>query len=317
MELLKKLYEKHSPSGKENSMRMLLKKECQQRGAVVKKDKYGNLLVTKGQADTYPCICAHMDQVQKQHSKDFTVIQTGDVIFGYSPSDKSQQGLGADDKNGLWIALQLLAELDSLKCAFFVEEESGCVGSNYVDLSFFSDVRFCLQADRKTGKDLITKINGDICSTEFIEAMDYKTYGDKPTSGLTTDVGTLSRRGVGVSCINISCGYYHPHTDHECTVWSELLNALDFARHICTTCTSVYPHGYVEQKVWQSARLSNNYYEWTYDYDFLDRETMREIVLLHPHMSFIDLMKLYLFAFYTNDMNSLRKLYKRVKNVNK
>ena len=231
--LLKRLYEVHSPSRGEKPMRKLLKKLCKQYGADVEKDKKGNLLVTKGKAKTYPCICAHMDQVQHAHSEDFTVLRVGDVIMGYSPKSMAQQGLGADDKNGLWIALSLLRERRVLKCAFFMGEEVGCIGSSAVDMEFFKDCRFCIQPDRRNGGDLITNIGGKLCSDAFLEALDGKLYGYLPTDGLSTDVGTLAQRGVGISCVNISCGYYHPHTDHECTKWGELCNALDFARHVC------------------------------------------------------------------------------------
>ena len=122
-------------------MRKVIRRELKARGIGAEQDEAGNLLITKGVSKTYPCICAHMDQVQHLHSKDFTVYQQDDCIFAFSAKSKSQQGLGADDKNGLWIALELLNELPVLKCAFFVGEEIGCIGSSKVDLDFFKDVR--------------------------------------------------------------------------------------------------------------------------------------------------------------------------------
>jgi len=243
--LLEQLYCLHSPSRQEKKMARLLTRLCQQRGANVTTDKHGNVFVTKGQADTYPCICAHMDQVQHQHSKDFHVMREGDIIYAFSAKAKGQQGLGADDKNGLWIALELLRELKVLKCAFFVSEEIGCIGSSNCDLSFFKDVRFCVQPDRRNGHDLITSISGKLCSEDFLKAIGYQKYGYKPTTGLTTDVGTLASRGIGVSCVNISCGYYEPHTDHEVTSWKELCNAKRFAKHICSL-KQTFPFSYKE-----------------------------------------------------------------------
>ena len=52
--------------------------------AAVKTDETGNIYVTKGEAETYPCLVAHMDQVQKTHSKDFEAIETKDIILGFS-----------------------------------------------------------------------------------------------------------------------------------------------------------------------------------------------------------------------------------------
>ena len=75
------------------------------------------------------------------------------------------EGLGADDKNGIWIALKCLEQFPVLKIAFFKEEEIGCGGSSVADMSFFKDCRYCIQADRKGSSDLITSIGvTDLCS---------------------------------------------------------------------------------------------------------------------------------------------------------
>ena len=244
MKLLKRLYEIYSPSKGEKKMRKFIRWWILNniKGATVTTDSAGNLLVTKGQATEYSCIVAHLDQVQKNHSKDFRAIETKDIILGFSLKNKQQQGLGADDKNGIWVVLKCLQKYDNIKCAFFVSEEIGCVGSSAVDLSFFSDCRFVLQCDRRNGNDLITSVWGDLCSKEFLDDIDYEKYGYKPTHGLITDVATLKERGLSVCALNISCGYYQPHTDTEFTVKAELKNSLNFVCHIIEKCQKKYPH---------------------------------------------------------------------------
>lgn len=245
MELLKSLYEIHSPSGNEKKLKRFIKKWVADNieGVECTWDNAGNVYFTKGISETYPVVVAHLDQVQKAHSKDFKAVITEDIVFGYSPSEKEYQGLGADDKNGLWIALKCLETFDVIKVAFFVGEEIGCVGSSKCDMNFFADARFVVEPDRRGGNDLITEISGyDIASEAFLNAFDYASFGYKKTSGLMTDVLELTERGVGVACINMSCGYYNPHSDEEFTVISDLLNALDLVEHIITTCTDVYAH---------------------------------------------------------------------------
>lgn len=245
-DLLFQLYAIHSPSGGEKKMRRFLRKQAKDYGAdTIVTDNYGNLLITKGLSETYPCLAAHMDQVQHAHSKDFRVIEIDDDVIGWSPKCHEQQGLGADDKNGIFICLELLRKFDVMKVAFFVGEETGCQGSSRVDLGFFKDCRFIVEPDRKGGHDLITSMFcGDVCSEEFTKAIGYEQYGYKPDHGSITDVGELVERGVGISCLNLSCGYYEAHTDHELTVLSELRNCMDFVEHIVTTCTDVYPYEY-------------------------------------------------------------------------
>lgn len=245
MELLKALYEIHSPSGNEKKLKRFIKRWVANNieGVECTWDNAGNVYFTKGISETYPVVVAHLDQVQKAHSKDFKAVITEDIVFGYSPSEKEYQGLGADDKNGLWIALKCLQTFDVIKVAFFVGEEIGCVGSSKCDMNFFADARFVVEPDRRGGNDLITSISGyDIASAEFLASFDYESFGYKKTSGLMTDVLELTERGVGVACINMSCGYYNPHSDEEFTVIGDLLNALDLVEHIITTCTDVYAH---------------------------------------------------------------------------
>lgn len=332
-ELLKSLYKIYAPSLGEKKLKKFVRRAATERGGTCVTDAKGNIYVTKGDATTYPCICAHLDQVQRKHSKDFEVFMSGDVVFAYSAKSMEQQGLGADDKNGIWIALELLEQLDVLKCAFFVGEEIGCVGSQMADMEFFKDVRYCIQPDRRNGGDLITNICCDICSQDFLDAIDYKDFGYKPTSGLMTDVETLCEKGVGVSCINISCGYYNPHTDEECTRWSELCNALDFAMHICKKLVDTYPHEYTHEYPkyyggynWKgyvyygnkSLDSYSDYDDWYESYhkesgkvevEDGDKDLMREIIEGEPHLTFVEVLRYYGSLFDTNDKEVLRAYY--------
>ena len=245
MELLKQLYKIHSPSGNERTMKNFIRRCVRKHipGAKTRTDKMGNLYIIKGIAQTYPCIVAHIDQVQRERSQDFTSIETKELIFGYSPRNRRQEGLGADDKNGIWIALRCLEKYGTLKVAFFVEEETGCRGSSQADMDFFRDCRFVIQPDRRGHQDLITTIGWtELCSEEFLKAIGYEQFGYQETEGAMTDILALKENGLKTSCINLSCGYYEPHTDNEFTVKADLLNCLRLIEHIIGTCTEVYPH---------------------------------------------------------------------------
>ena len=245
-DLLKQLYLIHSPSGSEKKLRKFIKDWIRRNvpAAHYVVDNIGNLYVVKGDAENYPCIVAHMDQVQKEHSHDFQVVETKDVLFGFSLKNVQLEGLGADDKNGIWIALRCLKKYPVMKCAFFVGEEIGCIGSSKCDMAFFTDCRYVLQPDRRGGHDLIPNIGGwtELCSKEFLKAIGYEAFGFKTTAGMMTDVEALKNHGLKVSAVNMSCGYYRPHSDEEYTKKSELRNTLAFVEHIIENCTAVFPH---------------------------------------------------------------------------
>lgn len=246
MQLLKRLYSIYSPSGKERKMVKFLCSYIEQfpGNISVSKDKFGNLYVVKGKAETYPCLVSHIDQVSHcYHSKDFKAVETRDIIFGYSPKNRRFENLGADDKNGVFICLECLKKYDAVKVVFFREEETGCRGSSEAVMSFFGDVRFVIQPDRKGNSDLITSIGySDLCSEKLMEAIEPEKWDYREKNGLMTDILTLKENGLEVSCINVSCGYYNAHTDEEVTVKKDLMKSLMFIEHIIEDCTDVYPH---------------------------------------------------------------------------
>jgi putative aminopeptidase FrvX len=235
MELLKRLYEIHSPSGQEIKLVFFLRDWILENvpEAEYRIDDIGNFYVRKGEYAHCPVVVAHLDQVQEARSADFQAVEAGDIIYGFSASHVLMEGLGADDKNGIWIALQCLRKFPSIKCCFFAREEEGCVGSKACDLTFFEDAHVVIACDRKGAHDLITDIDGtELCDQAFLSTIDYVTIGYQPQRGLMTDVGQLKKRGLQAPCINLSCGFYRPHTDEEYTRKSELLNCLAFVEHI-------------------------------------------------------------------------------------
>ena len=257
-ELLKDLYCIHSKSGSEKRIRRFIKKwlKANVPEAVVTQDNTGNLYITKGVAVSYPCLCAHMDQVQDFHPSDFTCVETDEVIFGYSPKMRKQCGLGADDKNGIFLALSALMEYPVLKCAFFIGEEIGCIGSSAADIGFFIDCRFCAQIDRRGSSDMVTDISGPLCSDSFIKAADCESWGYRESGGMMTDVEALAEAEVSMSYNNQSYGYYNPHTDCEFTHKPDLEKCWAFVCHLIEDVTAVYPFEYTNG--W--SRYNKNFY---------------------------------------------------------
>ena len=269
--LLKKLYAIHSPSGKEDKMIKFLISYIKSLPVDIKmgKDSYGNLYAWKGESETYPCIVAHLDQVQRTHSRDFRAIETRDIIFGFSAKNHQIEGPGCDDKNGVFIALEALKKYDCLKVVFFREEETGCQGSSHAEMSFFENCRFVIQCDRRGNSDFITSIGcTDLCSEKFIQDVNPEKWSYKEEQGMMTDVETLKEKGLSVSACNLSVAYFNPHSDEEITVKRDLEKCWRFVQHIIEDCTEVYPHEVGEN-------CFGYYDEWELEselYDFLQQD---------------------------------------------
>lgn len=272
MELLKQLYCINSPFYREWTMICFIREYIRQHvpEADVQMDSWGNLYVVKSEGlkvkdneqKGYPTLVCHLDQVQELHSEDFEVRQDGDSLYGWSEKNQQREGLGADDKNGIWVCLRCLEECPHLKVFMAVGEEKGCIGSNHADMSFFADSLYVLEPDCKGGEEIHTNLKGIPCANPdfeqaLLEADSSKATGRCESGNLFTfhssfsitpgkgsDIFALTLNGIGVSCANIPAGYHLPHKDDEFTVVAELEHTLAFIRHFVTTERRRFPHTY-------------------------------------------------------------------------
>ena len=261
MELLKQLYSIHAPYYREWPMICFIREYIRQHvpEAEVQMDSWGNLYIKKSlpyrgrsEGADYPTLVCHLDQVQLLHSDDFSVTEKDGTLYGWSEQNQRREGLGADDKNGIWVCLRCLEECPRLKVFMAVGEEKGCIGSNHADMSFFADSLYVLEPDCKGGEEIHTNLKGVPCaSTGFEQALLeagtslftlHSSFSITPGKG--SDIFALTLNGIGVSCANIPAGYHLPHKDDEYTVVAELEHTLAFIRHFVTTELRRFPHTY-------------------------------------------------------------------------
>ncbi len=246
--LLKNICNINSPSHDEQPMISFIINYCYNVvGIFFEIDSKNNIFITKNTTnpESYPCLVAHMDEVHKHKNNREVLIKNGYIWSRYI-SSKTQCGIGADDKFGIYVALHLLNELSDLKICFTTAEEMGGIGAEEASLNieFFENVRYLIQADRRGNSDIITWTNGlSITSSEFLEDISnlLQKYNYKEESGTFTDVGIL-KENINVSAINVSCGYYREHTSKEYGKLSELQTCLNLIYEIINTTHKVYTH---------------------------------------------------------------------------
>ena len=279
MELLKQLYSIHAPTFHEWPLICFIREYIREHvpEAEVQMDGWGNLYITKNHAPAFPLpsrggvgvgsvisghptLACHLDQVQTIHSDDFEVKEEKGMLYGWSEANQQREGLGADDKNGIYICLRCLEECPRLKVFMAVGEEKGCIGSSRADMSFFSDSLYVLEPDCKGGEEIHTNLKGIPCANpDFEQALLeansslftlHSSFSITPGKG--SDIFALTLNGIGVSCANIPAGYYHPHKDDEYCVIAELEHTLSFIRHFVTTEHRRFPHifkSYTQQMI--------------------------------------------------------------------
>ena len=206
---------------------LILSKYENQTHIDVKLDAKGNLYLTKGIADFYPCFVAHMDTVHQKETINIReeIIQQCDQEFTkwYAINNQGfKTGIGGDDKAGVFEALTVFNALDVCKVALFVEEERGCLGSKLLDKEFFKNVGYCIQFDGpedfmvtqvcvdqvlfKQDSDfgkIVTKIIPAICGEKI-------RYFVHPY----TDIWQIKAL-TDLCCINVPAGYFNMHSTSE------------------------------------------------------------------------------------------------------
>lgn len=139
-------------------------------------------------------------------------------------SSTQKDCLGADDGAGIWLLFEMIRANVPGVYAFFRGEERGGIGSKHAARTqpeFFKQFQRAVAFDRRGTADVIThQGHGRCCSDEFAEALaaELNGKGDQffylPSDrGVYTDTAELTDL-IG-ECTNISCGYYHEHSNKE------------------------------------------------------------------------------------------------------
>ena len=179
----------------------------------LKKDSYGNYYTEIGLSKTvFSC---HLDnacknQTNVSHKFDGDFIKTDGKSI-----------LGADDKSGLSILLNLIDNKIPGLYYFFIGEEVGCVGSSQASLEIkkFDKYNRMICFDRKDTGSIITHQSFErTCSDIFADSLinEYKKHGifyKKDDGGVYTDSAEF--KYIIPECTNLSVGYYSEHTNCE------------------------------------------------------------------------------------------------------
>jgi len=206
-----KLTERTYPNGSESELYDLLPSKLEA-------DDFGNLFIEIGEKPS--CMfTSHLDTATSANSPVNHVFD-GDIIKTDGTSI-----LGADDKAGVTIMLNMIEHNISGLYYFFLGEEVGCLGSRHLSnimktekIEYISKV---ISFDRRGTDSVITYQSGSrCCSDDFGTALAEQlnkseplfSYKNDPT-GIYTDSAQFTT--IYPECTNISVGYISEHTTNE------------------------------------------------------------------------------------------------------
>lgn len=224
-------------------------------------------------------VTAHMDTVHTKVIEDFYewTEEQEDKTKGLKYDVhvlSSPQGIGGDDRCGIWMILQML-ELGYRPFIIFNEdEEIGCVGATKfckkgnADLhEMCKEIKFIIELDRRGKHDLVFYS----CANDDFSDWCEKVTNWKEDYGSCSDISYLAPE-LGCAAVNLSCGYYDEHKLWHTVKIEEMFNTLSTAIKMIDASETVERFEYVESyNYWGGYNNKSRYYDYDYDdYDDYD-----------------------------------------------
>jgi len=167
---------------------------------------YDNVQIDKGylyaEGEIPVLLIAHLDTVHKNLAPPICWSKDGRFIV-------SPNGVGGDDRCGVYMILEIIKEL---KChvLFCEQEEVGCVGAKaFCKSDIKPDVNYIIEFDRKGSEDSVFYDCDNSKFETFVNSVGFKTAW-----GSCSDISYVAPH-LEVAAVNLSSGYYNPHTLYE------------------------------------------------------------------------------------------------------
>ena len=215
---------------------------------------------------TFPVLLvAHLDTVHKKLPDPIFY----DMVKGeyHSPN-----GIGGDDRCGVYMILQIIKKYDC-SVLFCEDEESGCIGAKkfvQTDLAKELEFNYAIELDRRGKNDAVFY---DCDNPEFEDFITKEFF--ETAYGSFTDICTVAPV-IGCAAVNFSCGYYGAHTEKEYVVMSEMEKVIEETCKLLERTTEDDKFEYIESKYggygcygygWGGYSSSNYVYSGWEEYD--------------------------------------------------
>ena len=186
-------------------------------GEGLQADEFGNLFIKIGESDVM--FTAHLDTATSALTKVVHVFD-GNII-----KTDGKSILGADDKAGVAIMLNMIEKNIPGLYYFFLGEEVGCIGSRKVATiqkeNKIEGNNKVISFDRRGNNSIITYQSGARCCSDTFGSALAKALNDVDSTfkyenddtGILTD--SVQFVSIYAECTNISVGYQNEHTFSE------------------------------------------------------------------------------------------------------
>lgn len=182
--------------------------------------KYAKVIETKdyicAEGDIPIALTAHMDTVFDKPVKDMFYDTRKNVIW-------SPEGLGADDRAGVYAIIQILRSGLKPHIILTTDEEKGCLGAGELAKlpCPFKDLKYIIELDRRGTNDCVFY---DCENPEFVNYVER--FGFTEAYGSFSDICEFCPTW-GVAGVNLSIGYKDEHSYQELLFVSPMFATID------------------------------------------------------------------------------------------
>ena len=168
-----------------------------------------------GEGDIPVLLVAHTDTVFPHPPTQILYARKQGIISG-------TYGIGADDRAGVWAIARLLREGYRPHVLFTDLEECGAHGATDASYDLRKpDVHCIIQIDRRGSDDAVYYGCGNLTFQQYVTD-----HGFTTAQGSFSDISILAP-AWNIAAVNVSAGYYHEHTEHECLHLNQLDATID------------------------------------------------------------------------------------------
>ena len=203
-------------------------------------------------------LIAHMDTVFPTPPKEIFYDQQLNVMW-------SPQGLGADDRAGVFAILQILKSGLKPHVIFTTDEERGGLGALALACDHekhpFKDLRYMIQLDRQGAVDCVFY---DCDNPEFARYVE--TFGFVETWGTFSDISELAPEW-GIAGVNLSVGYRDEHSREEVLFVGHLLSTIDKVKKMLL-CDNIPTFEYIPCAYYGDYNWHYGYGAYGFDYGY-------------------------------------------------
>lgn len=181
-------------------------------------------------------LVAHLDTVHPMAPREFFYDQEAKVLW-------SPQGLGADDRAGVYAILQIIEAGYRPHIIFCHDEETGGIGAKEIIKMFpdspFENLKCLIELDRSGDIDCVFYDCGNDDFEQYIEK-----FGFKTDIGSFSDISILAPQWE-VAAVNLSVGYENEHTKAEYIKLAVLEATIEKVKYILDEEPNMINYAYV------------------------------------------------------------------------